>query len=779
MNLRSRATTLLIWLFLAALAAVSVWSVLPPSPRGADAPADEFSAERAFADVERVGTEVHPHGTAANDAVREYLVDRLTGLGLEPEVVDGVGMSGRLGDQSRVAATQNVVATVPGADPTAPVFLVAHYDSAEVSYGGNDDGAGVATILETVRALGEGPALRNDVVVVLTDAEEACLCGAEAFVDADPRAADGGVVVNFEARGSAGPAVMFETSDGNAALVDAYASVPYPVGSSLAVEVYRILPNDTDFSPFLDDPAGRFTGLNAAYIDGSATYHSPLDVPERMSLASLQHHGSNALALVRTLGDADATALAAPSATDATYFPLPGGILARYPGWLVWPLALAALGAVAALAVLVVRRRGGGHDDGGTRTAGPARLVLGFLAGVLPLAGAVLGAMGLWALMVTVRPGYDEMLDPWQPWGFRVALLGIVAVVVTGWFVGLRRWLGAPALVVGALGWLAVLGVALAALAPGGSYLAALPALAGAAAGIVALRLESGRWRALAVALGAAVGVVLLAPITVLFFPALGLETGAAPAVVAVLLGLALVPALALSVPERGRSGGWLVGACALVAAGALGVGFAVDSFDAEHPEPSRLAYALDADTGEAVWVSTESTPSDWTARYVDAREDRSAQFPPMGSGAWFGAAEAADLPAPTVAVVDDVTSGDERTVTLRVRPGEGEIGTAGALRYIELNSAAQLDAVLAASVAGREVPVDDDGILDTRFYAPDGDGFEVTLTVRGGEGLDLRVVAAGGGLEGLPGFTERPDGVGVGGSHSSELVLVATTVVL
>lgn len=769
---RSRVTTLACTLFLAALTVLSVWAVLPPAPRGADAPADEFSAGRAFTTVEAVGTEVHPHGTGAARQVRDLIEADLRGLGLEPDVVDGVGMSGRLGGQSRVATTTNVVATVEGTSSTGPIFLVAHYDSAEVSHGANDDGAGVSTLLETARALREGPALRNDVVLVFTDAEEACLCGAEAFADADPRAAGGGVVLNVEARGSSGPAIMFETSDGNAALVDAYASVPYPVGSSLAVEVYRILPNDTDFSPFLDDPEGRFTGLNAAYIDGSATYHAPQDTPGRMSLASLQHHGSNMLALVRELGDADAAALAEPAAYDATYFPLPGGALARYPGRLVWPLAGLALVAVGALGVLVARRR----EVLGERV-GAGRLVLGLVSGVIPLAGAVLGSVALWWVMVAVRPGYDEMLDPWRPWSFRVALLGIVATVLLGWFVGLRRRVGAVPLAVGALGWLAVLGLALAAFTPGGSYLATLPALAGAVAGILALTVARGQAaRRVVVTLGAGVGVLVLAPIVLLFFPALGLATGAAPAVVAVLLGLALVPVLAVLLPRTRRVGGWTVGGAGALAVVALLVGFVTDPFDAEHPEPTRLAYAVDADRGEAHWVSDEVSPSDWTAQYVDAQQDLSASFPMFGEDVWAGPAEAADLPAPVVEVVSDETSGDERVLTLAVRPGEGApIGTADALRYVELDA----EGVTSATLAGREVPVADDAVLDTRYYAPGPDGVEATVAVPAGQDLDLRVVVAGGGLEDLPGFVQRPDDVGAAGSHTSDLVLVGTSVTL
>ena len=107
--------------------------------------------------------------------------------------------------------------------------LFAHYDSVQVSYGGNDDGAGVATLLETARALTPGRGRANDIVFLFTDAEEACLCGAEAFVSQDPLAADGGVVLNFESRGSSGPAIMFETSRGNANVVGVYGdAVPVP-----------------------------------------------------------------------------------------------------------------------------------------------------------------------------------------------------------------------------------------------------------------------------------------------------------------------------------------------------------------------------------------------------------------------------------------------------------------------------------------------------------------------------------------------------------------------
>ena len=263
---------------LAALAWLSIAAIAPPSPAGPNAPADTFSADRAYAHVQQIGRMVHPVGSAAEDDVRSYIVGTLQSYGLEVSVQDAVGLDDRPDDDLAMAHVHNIVAVLPGTASTGRVFDVAHYDSVQVSYGANDDGAGVSSLLETARAMSRGAHPRNDVVFVFTDAEEACLCGAEAFVSQDPLATDGGVALNFESRGSDGPAIMFETSADNAGVVGVYAnSVPYPVATSFAVEVYRILPNDTDFTVFRQ--SGRFTGLNSAYIDGSAVYHSPEDRP--------------------------------------------------------------------------------------------------------------------------------------------------------------------------------------------------------------------------------------------------------------------------------------------------------------------------------------------------------------------------------------------------------------------------------------------------------------------------------------------------------------------
>ncbi|MEV4841842.1 M28 family peptidase [Micromonospora matsumotoense] len=788
---------------LGAVGAVMLVTLATPTPRPADAPADEFSAGRAYRTVQTVAARPHPAGSAANDQVREHLVGALRGLGLQTEVQDTVApeagqLSGAAGGAT-VARVRNVVARLPGTASTGRVFLVAHYDSVQTGPGGNDDAAGTSTVLEVARALTAGPRPRNDVVFVLTDAEEACLCGAAAFAASHPLAADGGVVLNLEARGSTGPVIMFETSRNNAELVAAFGrGAPHPVGTSFAVEIYRALPNDTDFTAFLDHD---FVGLNSAYIDGGAIYHTPLDTPAAMDRGSLQMHGDNALGLAREFGRADLTALRAGH--DATYFPVPGGLV-RYPGWLTWPLAALAVLGVLALGWLVRR----------TGRAGTGRLFAGFGLALVPIVAAPVAAQLLWAGITALRPGYAELLDPYRPVWYRLAVVALAATILLAWYALARRWAGPAALAVGGLGWLALLGVALAALVPGGAYLATLPALAGAVAGLVALRTRiDGPWPVVAVTLAGAVAVVILLPTVVLLFPALGMAMGGVAALFAVLLGLAALPVLDLLHPlaagprgpaasgehdphdpaasgERGqvavrarRLGSLPAVAAALAATVFAGVGLAVDRFDADHPVPTHLMYALDADTNEGQWITREEEPQPWTKEHAGSHftEYLGAAFPGLGRESVFtGPAPAANLPAPTVQVLADSTAGGLRTLRLRLLPQR-------TVRLATLHVDATTAEVTRAEVAGREVPVGrqltvEEASLDRWgfgivFHAPPPEGVEIILTVRPRAAkVALRAMDASDGLTALPGFRPRPAGVGVVGSHTSEMLAVART---
>ncbi len=96
-----------------------------------------------------------------------------------------------------------------------------------------------------------------------------------------------GFIINIEARGVKGPAILFETSAGNRKIIDLYKRAEHPYAYSLTTAIYRILPNSTDFTIVKD----RFSGMNFAVIDNLKYYHTKLDNFENISLNSIQHYG--------------------------------------------------------------------------------------------------------------------------------------------------------------------------------------------------------------------------------------------------------------------------------------------------------------------------------------------------------------------------------------------------------------------------------------------------------------------------------------------------------
>src|SRR5690606_11783165 len=119
----------------------------------------------------------------------------LTDLGLDPQIQQTTALSRGGGVAGRI---QNIVARLPGSDPGGrAVLLAAHYDGVGAGPAASDDAAGVAVLLETLRALRAGPALTHDVIFLISDGEEVGLLGAGAFVRDHAWAADVDFILNF------------------------------------------------------------------------------------------------------------------------------------------------------------------------------------------------------------------------------------------------------------------------------------------------------------------------------------------------------------------------------------------------------------------------------------------------------------------------------------------------------------------------------------------------------------------------------------------------------
>src|SRR5690606_32965390 len=138
--------------------------------------------------------------------VRERLIATLRSLGLEVSTQEAFACREQWFTCGNVV---NVMTRLPGNGEGPAVLLTAHYDSVGAGPGVSDDLAGVVAILEAARLLLEDEPMRNSVILLFTDGEEMGLLGAEAFA-LHPWLDDVGVVVNLEARGTAGQSILFE-----------------------------------------------------------------------------------------------------------------------------------------------------------------------------------------------------------------------------------------------------------------------------------------------------------------------------------------------------------------------------------------------------------------------------------------------------------------------------------------------------------------------------------------------------------------------------------------
>ncbi len=706
----------------------------PPKPVPASAPATEFSAERAFANVREIAQRPHPTGSADNARVRDYALGQLHALGLEPQVQEATGVGSRYPVAGHI---RNILARVPGRTPGGPaVVLMAHYDGVGGGPAAGDDAAGTAAVLETVRALRAGPPLAHDVMVVITDGEEAGLLGAAAFVREHPWAKDVGVTLNFEARGTSGRSYMFETGAGNLDVARMLRHAGDVSATSLSVTVYRSLPNDTDLSEMavLGKPA-----LNFAFADGVERYHTAHDDVFYLDQGSLQHHGSRMLTLARAFGDGP---LPRPVTGDAVFFDFPFVGLIVYPERWVLPIAIIGLLLVVAAVVQLAR----------DRTPWIRNVTLGAAGTVVSTCVAAGAALGVGNGIVRT---HDVMGWGGAPAfrGVYTAVLALIALTIAlGVWALVRRWATLAGAHVGALVIWAILTLVISLKLPGVSFLFAWPLIAGLLATRrmgstphVAAPRERPTWTVssdvllwITTAVAAAIIVSTIYALSSVLLGAVGPGAIAAGALVSLLAWLLAPQMEALGGRHWSAAGFGLVAAVSVTA-----IGMATVRSSPAHPTPSIIAYALNADSTGA-WLAVRGP----TSRTVAA--GRPSAIPPAWLGRLTGtgrsvaymSASTVPTPPPTASVLSDSTSGSERHLV---------IGVVAPAATETIDMRALGTPVLRASINGR--PIDTSryrrGIASgwsLTYSAPPPAGIKLGLTVPAGSrvSLDLLTRAPG-----------------------------------
>ena len=730
------------------------WTAVLPSASAAhgNVAAAEFSVDRSFGYLKKIASEPHPVGTLAHESVRTYLMEQLRSLGLDPQLQHGMFL--QESPTGHVAVdVDNVLFRIQGTSSSKAILLVAHYDSMVTSPGAGDDGAGVAALIETGYVLSQEPRLHNDVIFLLSDGEEQGSLGAKVFLREHPWAKTVGVVLNFEARGTRGPSLMFETGKSSDWLVrELIKTAPYPYANSLMPSVYKLLPNDTDLTDF--KKAG-LPGLNFAFVERGTDYHSALDSLSRISKDSLEHHGSYALSMVHVLGNRDLSQ--ASAGDEGIYFNILGKHIVRYSLTTAWILAGIVVAGCLYVCIVMYRRK----------TVTPGRVLLALAAIGATVVVSSLAAFAVIMLLNAVcknrRATFDTHLYP-----FALAALSVaVASACILW--AFRRERSANMQVAALIIWTAC-AVLIMAYLPGVSYVILWPLVAALIAAIVNLKPASEQLSAekyLLLLLLSVPACILLVSTTQLMFAAFFAEDAFIPTA---FIALSLAIILPQWKPLLDRKW-WIIPSGFGAVAIALLVLIAVPKkYNSSEPRSDNMLYMADMDKHKAMWASLDLAPDSWTAQFFSKNShivQLSREFPSwyFGPGRVLSEpTELGDMAAASVDLVKDMKDeSGNRIVSLRFRP-KGNVPVIAlrldskakidAVSIEENNSLRQPAAIMATRTGLTQYP---DHEFRLRYFGLPADGAVLTIRTGSTEPLAVSLITESYELPFMPGKKISP----------------------
>ncbi len=612
-----------------------------------------FSTDRALVHIKNIAQEPHAVGFPAHEKVKSYIVGELHKMGLETSIQDGY----TAGDWGNLSKASNILARIEGNESGKALLLMSHYDSGpHSSYGASDAGSGVATILEGIRAfLEENPNPKNDIIILITDAEELGLNGADLFVKKHPWAKDVGLALNFEARGSGGPSYMLvETNRGNGKLIKAFkeANPKYPVANSLAYSIYKMLPNDTDLTVFRED--GDIEGFNFAFIDDHFDYHTALDTYERLDRNTLAHQGSYLMPLLAYFSEADLNNM--KSLNDLVYYNLPLYRMVSYPFEWIWPMFVFAVLAFILLLIVGFKKQTLNLQD----------IFKGFIPMLITL--VINGVVGYfcWTMITWWYPGFKDMLHGFTYNGhLYIAVYVLFSLAVCFYTYHKFRKTSTPNILVAPiLLWLIICGLA-AQYLKGASFFI-IPVFGVLAAFLVVIHQEKPNpFLMVFLALPA---VLIFSPFIEMFPVGLGLKMMVAATALTTLLFYLVLPFFG-QLKSKGRLSYLFI---------LLFFGFGIAShiqsnFNEKRPKPSSLLYVYDEDKNTSVWATYDQELIGWNAQFLGENK-RKPNSETISSKyrtnlSYIADAPKKDIPTPYIDKTLDTIIGQNRMIEICITP--------------------------------------------------------------------------------------------------------------
>lgn len=596
-------------LLIVALCLYSFYGLMPHYDAEETFQASEFSVDRALTPLEEIAKAPHYVGSEAHADVRKFLVNELRKLGMEPHIQEGFSLSP---ESKTLNKPINIVARIKGSENGKALLLLSHYDSAAVpSFGASDDGSGIVTILESIRAyLASGKTHKNDIIILFSDAEELGLDGAKLFVNEHPWAKDVGLVLNFEARGTSGPSNMIlETNGGNSNLVKEFikANPEFPVASSLMYSVYKMLPNDTDSTVFRVD--ADIDSFFFAFIDSHFNYHTANDSMYFLDWNSLMHQGSYLLPLIHHFGDADLSSL--KSDTDDVYFNFPMVKMISYPfSWILPMLILAILIFIVLVVYGILQNKLNGKAMG-----------IGFIPFLLSLViNGVIGFFG-WKLLLILYPQYTEIQQGFTYNGhwYIVFFVFLSLAITLAIYNRFSKKYNEPSLYVAPLIFWLLVSTAVAIILKGAAFFI-IPVFFGLLSFFLMIKQE--RPNLLLMAFLAVPALFIFTPLIQFFPVGLGLNMLVISAVFTVLLFGLMLPIFSYY-----KRKDILSGVCFLLAISFFVVAHTKSGYSVERKKPNSLVYYVDKDSNQTYWLTYDNQIDAWTQKYLGDHPEKATKY--------------------------------------------------------------------------------------------------------------------------------------------------------
>ncbi len=722
---------------------LSLYTFRAPKPEPMNLVQEKFSVDRAFEHVKEIAQKPHSMATDEHERVRNYLVQQLTQLGIETEVQSTTSMYDFRGGVS-AGYVHNVIGFLKGREGKKSILVTAHYDSQPHTLGAADDGAAVAAILESARALTEYPSLKNNVIFLFSDGEEAALFGAKAFAEQHPLMKDVALVLNLESRGTKGPSYTYEVSNDNGWIMREYAkAVSYPIASSLAYEVYKLMPNNSDFTIYKNL---GYSGFNTAFIESFVDYHSMTDSPEKLSLRSLQHHGTYIMDIVKHFGELD---LSNTKADDLVFFNWMGHFLIYYPQILnMWMILIISLLFVFVV-ILGVRNK--------------ELVIWKALVGIAVFLISAALALGATWLLQTVIPSFYPWYENFDASNFYnvgyyfMAFGAICVFFVSLVYAILYKKLGTLNLWTGVLFLNIVLAYFIQIYIPTALFISIVPLFLMLAVLLVKflMKIKSDRFIYLfLIGLLSFPVITLYMPFVKILYITFGLSLAVGGSLVFVLLLTYLLPVLE-HVFKLKR---WILPSIAFLAIGvSLFIAHAHSDYNEEQPYTSDLLYCQNAQTNKSMWVSNSLYLDRWKKQYFSEAllEPLTEVYPNTMRTRLKNEAPYVEIPKPEITIYSDSTDNGYRYVHLNVCSNQNAenaqflIHQKAAIETLKINDYLVSDSLFYHKFYG--------GYYYFNFYGIYSQGIDLKLKCKAGSDIELIMVEKKIGLPSVEGFEKMP----------------------